>query len=154
MSATATPPPFPLPSDQPNPAAAMRQIDTLVLVADIGRTKAFYTGHFGLELLHDWESMIVFKNRLSFHQADRLFPQEQLRAAIPARLGAGNLVIYLESADIEETFRALSARGVTIVHGLVATPWGGGRIFRVQDPDGHLVEIGEAAPAPLPASGP
>jgi catechol 2,3-dioxygenase-like lactoylglutathione lyase family enzyme len=124
----------------------MRQIDTIILVADIERTRRFYEGLFALEVLHDWKSMVVYCNRLAFHQADLLFPQEALRGVLPGRLGTGNLVVYLESPDIEETFRDLLARDCEIVHGLVSTPWGTGRIFRIKDPDGHLVEIGELKP--------
>lgn len=120
----------------------MRQVDTIVLVRDILRTKEFYQGVFGLEILHDWGAMIVFRNRLAFHQADKLHPQERMAAEIPSgSLGCGNLVIYIETPDLDATRALLKGRGVPFVHDILSPPWGG-HILRVKDPDGHLVELG------------
>ncbi len=50
--------------------------------------------------------------------------------------------MYFEADDIEEAMALVSRSGARFVHGLVEQPWGQ-RVFRVYDPDGHIVEIGE-----------
>lgn len=120
----------------------MRQIDTIVLVRDIAESKAFYTGVIGLEVLHDWDAMVVFKNRLALHQLDLLQPRDLIGPSLStASIGAGNVVIYIATRKIEEEFARLQARGIEIVHGIVQLPWQ--RLFRAKDINGYLLEIGE-----------
>ena len=124
----------------------MRHIDTIVLVKDIARSKAFYGERLHLAVQHDWGSMVIFSNRLALHQADLLQPRELLAGVVTSGpLGCGNLVLYFETPTLEEDCREMERRGVAMVHGITALPWG--RIFRVRDPDGHLIEIGEAKTA-------
>ncbi|NJL72789.1 MAG: hypothetical protein HC888_15090 [Candidatus Competibacteraceae bacterium] len=124
----------------------MKQVDTIVLVKDIEKTREFYTRHFHLEILHDWKTMIVFKNRLAFHQVDKLFPQEELAAHLEFNsMGRGNVVIYLETENLEESLEYVKRNGIEVIHGIVTFPWNKDRIIRVKDPDGYIVEIGQIA---------
>lgn len=123
----------------------MKQVDTIVLVSDIKRSHAFYNGILGLEIVHDWESMMVYKNRLAIHQADLLQPQEVMNRLLKkGKQGGNNLIIYLEleNESIESCFERLSGENVELIHGIYALPWQ--KIFRLYDPDGHIVEVGEA----------
>lgn len=123
----------------------MKQMSTLVLVEDIKRSNRFYRDVLGLEVVHDWESMMVYNNRLSIHQADLLLPQERVGEVLrKGKQGAGNLVIYLQVEDetLEECFSRLQKAGVEFVHEILDLPWQ--QIFRVYDPDGHIIEIGGA----------
>lgn len=120
----------------------MRHVDTIVLVKNIEKSKAFYTDILKLDIIHDWKSMVIFSNRLALHQADLLHPQE-IRSYIQSdAFGAGNLLIYLETANIEIAFDRLKKKNIELLHGIVKLPWGG-KIFRIKDPDGHIIEIGE-----------
>ena len=60
-------------------------------------------------------------------------------------LGRGNLEIYFESGQLDETVALLQKNGVEFIHPLVEQPWGQ-RVVRFYDPDRHIVEVGEPMP--------
>jgi catechol 2,3-dioxygenase-like lactoylglutathione lyase family enzyme len=120
----------------------MKHVDTIILVQDIKRSRAFYVDLLGLEILHDWEVMLIFKDRFTIHQADRLLPKEEAtRIFRKGEQGQGNVIIYFEVEDIQLSYTTLQEKGVTIIHGIVQLPQQ--KIFRMADPDGHIIEIGE-----------
>lgn len=126
----------------------MRQIDTIVLVNNIKESKAFYAEVLRLEVLHDWESMVVFKNRLALHQRDLLQPASLILPHLDqSSIGSGNLIIYLGTEHLDDEFSRLQALGVEVVHGIIDLPWQ--RVFRIRDNCGYLVEIGEEVEATL-----
>ena len=119
----------------------MKHVDTIVLVNDLERSKVFYTQMIGLEILHDWGNMIVFKSRFAIHKADALQPPDLIREHIhTGSQGQGNLILYFEADDLEAELNRLTKAGVKVLHGIVQLPWQ--KIFRVFDPDGHILEIG------------
>jgi predicted enzyme related to lactoylglutathione lyase len=119
----------------------MKHIDTIVLVRDIERSKTFYTQLMGMEILHDWGNMIVFKERFAIHQANALQPQDLIGPHIHSGdQGLGNLVLYFETEDLEGEYQKLQNAGVKMVHGIIDVPWQ--KLFRAYDPDGHILEIG------------
>lgn len=122
----------------------MKQVDTIILVKDIKRSAGFYKNIFGLEVLHDWETMIIFKNRLSLHQTDKLLPEE-FAESLKEHHNKG-FIIYLELENgkkLEEVLLNLQKNNVEIIHGIYNLPWQ--RIIRVYDPDHNIIEIGEPA---------
>lgn len=119
----------------------MKHIDTIILVNDLDASKAFYTNMMGLEILHDWGNMLVFKERLAIHKANTLQPPEFINGFIHSgSQGLGNLILYFEAGDLEAEYQKLVQAGVKVIHGIVQVPWQ--KLFRVYDPDGHIVEIG------------
>lgn len=119
-----------------------QQIDTIVLVKDINASKTFYRETIGLELLHDWESMVIFRNRLALHQADLVEPKEIVASFLDLKsIGSSNLIIYIGTVDISVEFARLQEKGVEFIHGIVELPWQ--KIFRIRDIDGYVIEIGE-----------
>ena len=48
----------------------------------------------------------------------------------------------VETDEIDDVFKKLSANGMEFVHGIVEQPWGS-RAFRVYDPDRNIVELAE-----------
>jgi hypothetical protein len=62
-----------------------------------------------------------------------------------SKLGHENCEIYFETDDLDTAHTQLSDAGVQFVHPLREQPWGQ-RVFRVYDPDGHIVELGEPMP--------
>jgi predicted enzyme related to lactoylglutathione lyase len=121
----------------------VKHISTILLVNDIEVSKRFYTETLALKIRDDWKTIVVFEGGLALHQAGELQPKE-LTAAFTSTgpQGRGNVVIYLQSEDLDASFADLQRRGVEILHGIVTLPWE--RLFRVKDPDGYIVEIGEA----------
>jgi predicted enzyme related to lactoylglutathione lyase len=121
----------------------MKHVNTIVLVADIERSKAFYHKTIGLEIDRDWGSMVIFKGHFAIHQADKLQPEKLVGGTLRAgNQGAGNLVLFFETDRLEAEFERLRDLGCRCLHGIEALPWQ--RLFRIFDPDGHIIEIGES----------
>jgi predicted enzyme related to lactoylglutathione lyase len=119
----------------------MKHVDTIVLVNDIHQSKEFYSAIMGLEILHDWGNMIVFKERFAIHSANTLLPENEIRRIVhPGKQGQNNVIIYFEAEDLDKEYQRMIDNGVRILHGIVELPWQ--RIFRVYDPDNHILEIG------------
>jgi hypothetical protein len=53
--------------------------------------------------------------------------------------------LYFESVEIESDLEKLRLAKVPFIHELREQPWGQ-RCFRVRDPEGRIVEIGEPMP--------
>lgn len=113
----------------------------VLFVRDIEQSKKFYHELLGLPIEADF-GVNVGLGGLALWQADYVRGLLGNAAAEGERLGAGNLEVYLESADIAEAVSALSSAGVRFLHPLVEQPWAQ-RVVRFYDPDGHIVEIGE-----------
>ncbi len=58
-------------------------------------------------------------------------------------LGRDYLDLYFTTGALEEAEQRLREAGVKFIHGIKKFHWGE-RLFRVYDPDGHIVEIGDA----------
>ena len=119
----------------------MRHVDTIVLVEDIEVSKKFYMEVIGLEILHDWGNMIVFKERFSIHKSDALLPENEIKKhCIQGKQGRNNVILYFEAENLEIEYQKIVEKGIKILHGIVELPWQ--KIFRIYDPDNHIVEIG------------
>lgn len=119
----------------------MRHIDTIILVEDIEVSRRFYEEIMGLDVLHDWGNMIVFRERFSIHKADTLQPEGEIKHHIKqGRQGANNVILYFETPDIDKEYQRIADKGVRILHGIVEVPWQ--KLFRIYDPDDHIIEIG------------
>ncbi len=120
----------------------LKQIDTILMVQNIDVSKRFYSEILKLENLHDWGAMVVYKDRLALHQVDLLQPIEETGNFVQAGVqGRANVVIYLQSDNLDDCFTFMKSAGVSIVHEIITLPWE--RIFRAYDPDGYVLEIGE-----------
>ncbi|MFT3983798.1 MAG: VOC family protein [Lachnospiraceae bacterium] len=119
----------------------MKHVDTIVMVEDIKVSKEFYSNIMGLEIVYDWGNMVVFKERFSIHQANKLMPEQEINKLLhTGKQGSGNLDIYFEAENIEEEYNRLLQKKVKIIHGIIELPWQ--KIFRIYDPDNHIIEIG------------
>ena len=73
----------------------MKHVDTIVLVDDLNKSREFYTNIMGLEVLHDWDNMIVFKERFSIHTSSALLPKNETHNIFSrGKQGHTNLVIF------------------------------------------------------------
>ena len=119
-------------------------MNTIVFVKDIERSKQFYTDVLEIPVEEDLGIIVFFKNRLVLHAADKLsrtvFKREKLSSRF--RQGRNNVLIYLETDDLEASFQKIAAHGVKMIHAIEKQAWGQ-RVFRFFDPDKHIVEIGE-----------
>jgi catechol 2,3-dioxygenase-like lactoylglutathione lyase family enzyme len=116
---------------------------TAAFVADIERSKAFYTGLLGQEIDLDFGKNVILKSGLTLWEI-------QPNHIIPHTLGHEHIAenrstrfeFYFESSALAEVYEHLLAAGVEFLHPVHEEPWGQ-RTIRFFDPDRHLIEIGE-----------
>lgn len=116
------------------------------MVADIDASRTFYVDIIGQEVLADHGPHVAFKGGFSIWQADHaievVFAGKKTR---PAKLGQDNFELYFESPELDESWAKIKANWESIIHPIHVAPWGQ-RGFRLLDPDGHIIEIGEPLP--------
>ncbi len=117
-----------------------------IMVSDIARSRAFYEGLLNQEVLADFGENVPFKSGFSIWQVDHatgvIFSGSKSR---PTKLEQNNFELYFESAELDEAWAKIDANWDDIIHPIHTAPWGQ-RGFRLRDPDGHIVEIGEPLP--------
>lgn len=112
----------------------------VVFVKDIGKAKKFYTEALRQEIEHDFGANIIFKSRLSIWEISE---QHEIPGIAGKPEKGSTFELYFETDNIEESSGKIKATGATFLHNIKTEPWGQ-KTFRFFDPDGHLVEIGEA----------
>ena len=124
--------------------ALIRHAHTIVFVADLARSTAFYRDVLDQKVVHDWGFMILFEHDFGIHDAADLMRKvyKGSRPAVAEPQGRDNMDIYFETDDLEGALGRVVASGAEIIHPIEFQPWGQ-RVFRFHDPDGHIVEIGE-----------
>lgn len=117
-----------------------------VLVADVAVSRRFYETVLGQAVLADHGPHVAFVGGFSIWLADHASEVVLGRPRSESGpLGADNLELYFESADLDGAYAAVRAAmsdEAVLVHPIRVQPWLQ-RSFRLRDPDGHLVEVGE-----------
>ena len=132
------------------PFFRVTRIGTILAVADVERSSAFYRDTFGfiVEATYDdppYATLIRNGVRLSF--AEQGHPAEDrpgVAMVAPEDRSRLPVVLVLEVTDAAAVHEALVAEAAEILAEPFAPPWGGLR-FVVVDPDGFLVEIEQPA---------
>ncbi|KIC47807.1 VOC family protein [Tateyamaria sp. ANG-S1] len=120
----------------------MRFVNPLPFVTDINRSKAFYTTILGLSITEDHGNFVTFTGGFALHDGASLFRTTfgtDDTSAPP--YGRENLVLYFEEVDLDAAFTRIAPQ-VDLIHPIRCEPWGQ-RVFRLFDPDRHILEIGE-----------
>jgi len=123
----------------------LETLDYVVLiVADLERALAFYTGALGLVLQHRAEKYAQMKagtTRLSLYTRDAM--AETLGTAIdPPSPGAPAFELGFKVPDCDAAFADLVAAGATPALPPTTRRWGQ-RTAYVRDPDGNLIELAQ-----------
>ncbi|WP_022661679.1 VOC family protein [Paucidesulfovibrio longus] len=116
-----------------------------VLVRDMKQSREFYEGLLEQEVLGDHGPHVAYQGGFSIWLAEHACPLLG-KPAPTTPLGRDNFELYFESEDPEAAYRAAVEAGADILHEVVEQPWAQ-RCFRMLDPDGHIVEVGEPLPA-------
>lgn len=122
--------------------------DYVVLVVDdLDRSLAFYTGALGLPLGHrsgPYAQLDTGRTRLALYQRDAMARTlgRPLTAPDPAAPG---FELGFKVADVDAAYGSLVDAGAAPVCPPTDRPWGQ-RTAYVADPDGHLVELVDAPP--------
>ena len=122
----------------------MKYTCALLSVADINAARRFYEELFGLQLDLDYGKNIVFTCGLALQQDfDRLvgLPREAVEPK------ASNAEIVFEEEHFDDFLEKLkSIPHIAYLGGEGEHSWGQ-RVIRFYDPDGHMIEVGEAMKA-------
>jgi catechol 2,3-dioxygenase-like lactoylglutathione lyase family enzyme len=119
----------------------------VIFVQEIAASRRFYEDLLGQEVEIDFGPGVDLQNGFTLWQIDHAFQTIYERAPDAAeRLRQGNHELHFETVDAKAAADRLLQDGVEFVHPLREMPWGK-RIFRVRDPDGHVVAVGEPMPA-------
>jgi catechol 2,3-dioxygenase-like lactoylglutathione lyase family enzyme len=129
---------------------AARRAGTILAVADVERSLAFYRDRLGFEVeaVYDdppYATLICAGARLSL--AEQGHPAEDrpgVELAAPSDLSRADVVLVVEVEDARAEHSRLAAEGVQFLAEPYEPPWGGCRFFCV-DPDGYLVEVEQPA---------
>ena len=119
----------------------------VLFVQDIVASRRFYEELLGQQVEIDHGLSITFKGGFALWQVDHAFQTIYERLPDNAEpLGQHGYELHFETTDAKAESVRLSEAGIEFVHPLREMPWGK-RIFRVRDPDGHTVAVGEAMAA-------
>ncbi|HEY9123808.1 MAG TPA: VOC family protein [Bacteroidales bacterium] len=118
--------------------------NTIVFVHNLTVSKHFYEKIIGLKVEQSYETIVFFENHFVIHEAEAIIstiygPKQQTKE----KQGQNNLLIYFETDDIHASYQNMVNNKVNIIHPIIKQQWGQ-QVFRFYDPDGHIVEIGEA----------
>jgi catechol 2,3-dioxygenase-like lactoylglutathione lyase family enzyme len=120
---------------------------SLILVSDIKNSRSFYEVLLGQKVMVDFGPVVGFEGGFSIWQVDHAYEiLFDSKVKKPDLLGGRNFELVFEESDIQTIWKTISSKKIKLVHPLREQPWGQ-LVFRVYDPDGHIVEIGEPIPA-------
>ena len=120
----------------------MKYTSTLIAVADMEKSKAFYHDVLGLEVTADFGANVTLTGGIALQTLDTW--KNFIRTdKITFKHNAGEL--YFEEDDMDSCTAKLKAFEIDYVHPLFEHRWGQ-RVVRFYDPDKHIIEVGEALP--------
>ena len=128
----------------------VERIGTILAVADVDRSIAFYRDHLAFIVEATYEDppyATLIRNGVRLSLAEQGHDAEDrpgVSMIAPEDRSRLPVVLVLEVGDAAAVHEALVAEGVPILAEPYAPPWGGLRFF-VVDPDGFLVEIEQPA---------
>ena len=110
-----------------------------VMAEDVRASLAFYRDILGLELMMDnGNEHVMFKCGVALWKKDAA---HKLIFGSVCDGRSSMFELFFESDDINGDYERLS-RASKVVNPLEEQPWGQ-LTFRISDPDGHLIEVGE-----------
>jgi catechol 2,3-dioxygenase-like lactoylglutathione lyase family enzyme len=125
-------------------AGNLVRVQTMLVVADLGRSVGFYADAlgFGVSWRQDHIALLEREPMLLYLAAQGPPTPDKPGVSLgppadPARTPA---LIILEVRDCAAAYAELARRGVEFLTPPHEPPWGGSRCF-ARDPDGYLVEV-------------
>lgn len=118
----------------------MRLKNSLIVVEDIEKSKAFYRELFGLDVVTDFGENVILTEGLVLQE------RKTWEGFVGKKVtyGGCDAELYFEENDLEFFLERLEKYGEPIeyVNELMEHDWGQ-RVIRIYDPDKHVIEIGE-----------
>lgn len=116
----------------------------ILIVADLDRAVAFYTGVLGIPLAQRAEAYAQFDTgttRLGLYTREAMSETLALDLTPPARHSPG-FEIGFKVPDVDAAYATLVERGAQPQTPPTTRPWGQ-RTAYIRDPDGHLIELAQ-----------
>jgi catechol 2,3-dioxygenase-like lactoylglutathione lyase family enzyme len=114
----------------------------IALVQNMEESKHFYRDIIGLPIEKDYGSFVLFSGNFAIHSAD-LFYSYIKKPYQGEKMGHDNVDFYFTTSDLDGLQSRLKENKVCFIHEILQQAWGE-RVIRFYDPDGHIVEIGDA----------
>jgi catechol 2,3-dioxygenase-like lactoylglutathione lyase family enzyme len=122
----------------------MKHIGTLIAVGDMERSKQFYRELFGLSVELDNGANVVLTGGGLFLQTVDTWTDFIGKSVSEINPRNNAVEIYFEESDMDSFLDKLKTYpDIEYVHPLLEHSWGQ-RAVRFRDPDGHIIEVGEA----------
>lgn len=115
---------------------------SISLVKDIEVSKQFFRDIIGLPVIKEYDTFVLFDGNFAIHAAD-VFYEYINKTYHGEKLGHDNVDYYFTTSDLPAMEQKLKNSNVEFLHGIKQHAWGE-KVIRVLDPDGHIVEIGDA----------
>lgn len=118
----------------------MKLKNSLIVVEDIEKSKAFYRELFGLDVVIDFGENVILTEGLVLQERKTWERFVGKRVAY----GGCDAELYFEEDDLDFFLERLEKyeQPVEYVNELMEHDWGQ-RVIRIYDPDKHVIEIGE-----------
>lgn len=119
----------------------MKLKNILIVVENIERSRKFYHDLFGLETAADFDGNMILTEGLVL-QERKIWDTLIGKTSVP---GDSDAELYFEENNLDDFLDKLKAypEPVRYLNPLVEYHWGQ-RVVRIYDPDGHVIEVGEA----------
>ena len=120
----------------------MRYTSTLIAVRDIEKSKQFYHGVLGLDVVADFGANVTLTGGIALQTVDSWqgFIHKSDEEII---FGNNACELYFEEDDINAFAVKLNRnKNIEYIHPLIEHSWGQ-RVVRFYDPDKHIIEVGE-----------
>lgn len=118
----------------------MNYMSALLAVGDIAASKRFYHDILGMNVISDFGANITLTGGISLQTLDT-WKEFIGGKSVVLRNNAAEL--YFEETDIDAFLKRLRSFDIEYVHDVKEHGWGQ-RVVRFYDPDGHIIEVGEA----------
>jgi catechol 2,3-dioxygenase-like lactoylglutathione lyase family enzyme len=118
----------------------------VLFVQDMQASRHFYEDVLGQKVEVDFGTNVGYVGGFAIWQADRA--HEMVfggSRSDTSALGRNNVELYFETADLAAAWEKIDAEDIQVAHPITEQIWGQ-QVFRIHDPDGHIVEIGEPIP--------
>ena len=117
--------------------------NSLLAVTDMERAVAFYEKVLGLRVILDFGANKTLTGGLCLQSLDTW---REFIGGAPVSFGGSDAEVYFEEARFDAFAERLETLDVSYVHPVKEHAWGQ-RVVRFRDPDGHILEVGEAMTA-------
>ena len=118
----------------------MKYVSTFLAVRAMAASKRFYHGVLGLDVISDFGANITLTGGISLQTLDTW---KEFIGGKDVKLRSNAVELYFEETDFDTFTERLRSFNIEYVHDVKEHGWGQ-RVVRFYDPDGHIIEVGEA----------